>query len=81
VVVTEVDAQVAGDTWAPPLGEEWGCARRFPAEGWLPSSAGLPFAVSLWTRRPAAPSGAVVTVLDDVLAAGSPAGSPVGPGR
>jgi dihydrofolate reductase len=81
VVVTEVDAQVAGDTWAPPLGEEWGRARRFPAEGWLPSSAGPPFAVSLWTRPPAAPSGAVLTVLADVLPDRSPAGSPAGPGR
>ena len=81
VVVTEVDAQVAGDTWAPPLGGEWERARRSPAEGWLPSAAGPAFAVSLWTRGPAAPSSAVVAVLDDVLPDGSPAGSPVGRGR
>jgi dihydrofolate reductase len=87
LVVTEVDAQLPGDTWAPPLGDEWGRARRFPAQGELRSSAGLRFAVSLWTRG-TAPSGAVLAVLDDVLggpapggADRSPGGRPVGSGR
>jgi dihydrofolate reductase len=88
VVVTEVDAQLPGDTWAPPLGAGWGRARRLPAGGWLPSRDGLRFAVSLWTRGPVAPSSTVLTVLDDVLAGlvpggpdGSPAGRPADPGR
>ncbi|GAB3362979.1 dihydrofolate reductase [Modestobacter lapidis] len=67
VVVTEVDVQLPGDSWAPQLGAEWGRARRFPAEGWLPSSADLGFAVSLWTRGGAAPSTGPATVLADVL--------------
>ena len=88
VVVTEVDAQLPGDTWAPSLGGAWECPRRIPARGWLPSAAGLRFAVSVWTQGSAAPSGAVLTVLDGLLpgpvpvgADGSPAGRPTGPGR
>ncbi len=67
VVVTEVRAHLPGDTWAPRLDAGWHRARRFPAEGWLPSaSAGLEFAVSVWTRTAATPS-ATEPVLADVL--------------
>jgi len=81
VVVTEVDAQLPGDTWAPRLGAEWVRARRLPAEGWLPSAADLPFAVSLWTRAAGFPSDDVLAVLAGAL---SPAAAgqrgPDGPG-
>jgi dihydrofolate reductase len=71
VVVTEVDAQLPGDTWAPQLGAGWARARRLPEEGWSPSAAGLRFAVSLWTREPAAPSAGTATVLAEVLSGAS----------
>ncbi|PZA23290.1 dihydrofolate reductase, partial [Modestobacter versicolor] len=41
VVVTEVDADVAGDTWAPPLDAGWLPGARVPAAGWAESSGGL----------------------------------------
>jgi dihydrofolate reductase len=51
LVVTEVDTLVAGDTWAPPLGDDWVRASRTPAEGWTVSpSAGLGYAVSEYVR-------------------------------
>jgi dihydrofolate reductase len=55
VVVTEVDARPAGDTWAPRLDGEWAPARRFPAGGWAASSGGLRFRVTLWRRATGAP--------------------------
>jgi len=56
VVVTEVDAQLPGDTWAPPLGADWALGVRVPATGWSESSGGLRFRVSQWRRGPAADS-------------------------
>jgi dihydrofolate reductase len=50
LVVTEVDADVAGDTWAPELDDGWARTARTPAEGWSVSSAGLRFAVSEYRR-------------------------------
>lgn len=67
VVITEVDAQVPGDTWAPELNSTWARIERFPTEGWLGSSAGLRFATSVWTRG-ASPS-AAGTVVADALSA------------
>jgi dihydrofolate reductase len=52
LVVTDVDTLVAGDTWAPEL-EGWRLEERRPAEGWTPSSSGLPFAVSYYVRSDA----------------------------
>ncbi|MDK3257827.1 dihydrofolate reductase [Blastococcus capsensis] len=50
VVVTDVDADLAGDTWAPDL-VGWTRSSRTPAEGWsVSASAGLPFAVSEYAR-------------------------------
>ena len=46
VVVTEVDARVDGDTWAPELGAEWRRVSRQPADGWSMSTTGLRYAVS-----------------------------------
>jgi dihydrofolate reductase len=50
LVVTEVDAVVAGDTWAPGVDRTWVRVSRTPAEGWAESSAGLRYAVSEYTR-------------------------------
>jgi dihydrofolate reductase len=58
VVVTEVDGRFPGDTWAPRLDGDWERRMRVPAEGWLPSSSGLRFAVSWWRREAGARSAA-----------------------
>jgi dihydrofolate reductase len=50
LVVTDVDALVAGDTWAPVIDEGWQLETRTPAEGWTTSSSGLRFAVSQHVR-------------------------------
>jgi dihydrofolate reductase len=51
LVVTEVDARVDGDTWAPPLGDGWQLESRIPEDGWSTSpSAGLRYAVSEYVR-------------------------------
>jgi dihydrofolate reductase len=51
VVVTEVDLDVVGDTWAPVLDEGWRLEARTPARGWTTSSSRLRFAVSHYARR------------------------------
>jgi dihydrofolate reductase len=51
LVVTDVDVAVAGDTWAPPIGDEWRLDTRTPADGWATSSSGLRYAVSEYGRR------------------------------
>ena len=51
LVVTEVDADVAGDTWAPALDGGWVRTARTPVDGWSVSSAGLRFAVSEYRRN------------------------------
>ena len=51
LVVTDIDLQVSGDTWAPALDDGWVRASRTPAEGWSESaSAGLRYAVSEYVR-------------------------------
>jgi dihydrofolate reductase len=62
VVITEVDAQLPGDTWAPPLGPDWALDARAPRAGWSESAGGLRFRVSHW-RRGVTASGAVSRVL------------------
>ncbi len=54
LVVTDVDVDVEGDTWAPAVGPEWCRASRAPEEGWAASSSGLRYAVSTYVRRSAA---------------------------
>ena len=56
LVVTDVDALVAGDTWAPALDGDWRLDARTPAEGWTTSSSGLRFAVSQHVRSDGAPA-------------------------
>nr|WP_211660497.1 dihydrofolate reductase [Modestobacter muralis] len=64
VVTTEIDAPFPGDTFAPELGPSWTQAARVPGPGWLRSSSGLRFAVSVWT-----PDGGVATAAPTVAAA------------
>jgi dihydrofolate reductase len=54
LVVTDVDLDVPGDTWAPPIGPEWTPEARDPAEGWHPSSSGPRYAVTTYARTSAA---------------------------
>ncbi|WP_138760683.1 dihydrofolate reductase [Modestobacter altitudinis] len=81
VVVTEVDAALPGDTWAPPLGPEWLPGARVPAVGWAGSAAGLRFRVTHQHRG--TPSAPVAGVLADHLATWTGAGRSggVGAGR
>ena len=50
LVVTEVDLQVDGDTWAPAIGAEWTRTYRTPDDGWAVSATGLAYAVSEYAR-------------------------------
>ena len=64
--MTEVDARLPGDTWAPALGPGWVLGARVPATGWSDSTAGLRFRVSQW-RRGTTGSDAVRRVLAEQL--------------
>ena len=57
LVVTEVDVLVDGDTWAPPVGDDWQPRSRTPAEGWTTSSSGLRYAVTEYGRGSVGPAG------------------------
>ncbi len=51
LVVTDVDVQVDGDTWAPVLDDAWTRTARTPEQGWAESaSAGLRYAVTEYER-------------------------------
>src|SRR4051794_5239566 len=50
LVVTEVDLDVDGDTWAPAIGAEWTRTGRTPDDGWATSATGLGYAVSEYAR-------------------------------
>ncbi len=50
-VVTDIDLEVTGDTFAPALGAEWAEQAREPAEGWLTSRTGLAYRVRTLCRR------------------------------
>ena len=64
VVVTEVDAELPGDTWAPALDGDWLLGARVPGTGWAESATGLRFRVSQW-RRTHTDDGPVPAVLAD----------------
>ncbi|MHA7208860.1 dihydrofolate reductase [Arthrobacter sp. MDT1-65] len=49
-LVTVVESTAEGDTVAPPLGTEWALAALTPKSGWLESSDGARYRISLWTR-------------------------------
>jgi dihydrofolate reductase len=53
LVVTDVDLDVDGDTWAPPIGPDWTPERRDPAAGWHASSSGPRYAVTTYARESA----------------------------
>ncbi|WP_324273837.1 dihydrofolate reductase [Blastococcus brunescens] len=58
LVVTDVDVDVEGDTWAPAIGPAWRRVGRTPHEGWDCSpSSGLRYAVSEYTRDPVGTAG------------------------
>ena len=58
LVVTDVDVDVEGDTWAPEIGPGWHLVRRTPDEGWdFSSSSGLRYAVSEYAREPVGTAG------------------------
>ena len=51
LVVTDVDVEVDGDTWAPVLDGAWTRTARTPESGWSESaSGGLRYAVSEYER-------------------------------
>jgi dihydrofolate reductase len=54
IVVTEVDADYDGDTFAPSLDDKWRVASREPFDGWSTSSTGLRYRVTTYVRNPAA---------------------------
>ena len=83
VVVTEVDVDLPGDTWAPRLEPDWVPGARVPATGWAESSGGLRFRVSQW-RRGTVEAGAVPSILAaeaEKWAAAGRSDSGVGAGR
>ena len=54
LVVTDVDVEVDGDTWAPSLDDAWTCTARTPDTGWSESATGgLRYAVSEYQRADA----------------------------
>jgi dihydrofolate reductase len=57
LVVTDVDLDVPGDTWAPAVGAEWRRTARTPDDGWSTSSTGLRYAVSEYAREPVGTAG------------------------
>ncbi|MFC3300159.1 dihydrofolate reductase [Arthrobacter agilis] len=50
-LVTVVESAVEGDTLAPALGAEWSLAALTPESGWLESSKGPRYRISLWTKQ------------------------------
>jgi len=80
VVVTEVDVQLPGDTWAPALDGDWVLGARVPGTGWAESAAGLRFRVSQWCRAGAA-EGPVPAVLAQQQRTWAGADGGVGAGR
>ncbi|MHA7188849.1 dihydrofolate reductase [Arthrobacter sp. MDT2-16] len=56
-LVTVVESTVDGDTVAPALGTDWALAALSPESGWLESSKGPRYRISLWTRTPEEPAG------------------------
>jgi dihydrofolate reductase len=57
LVVTDVDVEVDGDTWAPAVDEGWRLTFRTPVRGWAGSSSGLRYAVAEYAREPDASAG------------------------
>ncbi|WP_269180618.1 MULTISPECIES: dihydrofolate reductase [unclassified Modestobacter] len=82
LVVTEVDVQLPGDTWAPRPGPDWAPGTRVPDRGWSESTTGLRFRVTQWGRGTAAadPVARVLAEHEQAWAAAGRSGG-VGAGR
>jgi dihydrofolate reductase len=52
-VVTFIDSETDGDTYAPELGYEWKLAASEPATGWLTSASGTRYRFTMWRRTEA----------------------------
>ena len=48
---TVVEDAAEGDTLAPALGPDWSLTALTPETGWLESSRGPRYRISLWTRQ------------------------------
>ncbi|MFH5878410.1 dihydrofolate reductase [Arthrobacter sp. NA-172] len=49
-VVTVIDSDTDGDTFAPEFGEAWNLEATQPAEGWLTSRNGTNYRIATWRR-------------------------------
>ncbi|MCQ1985593.1 dihydrofolate reductase [Arthrobacter sp. zg-Y844] len=49
-VVTVIDVETEGDTFAPALGQDWTFSGVSPAADWYTSSNGTRYRIALWTR-------------------------------
>ncbi|HEY8701266.1 MAG TPA: dihydrofolate reductase [Arthrobacter sp.] len=49
-VVTTIDVEAAGDTFAPELGETWVAAASVPPDGWLTAANGTRYRFTKWVR-------------------------------
>ncbi|MGO4247326.1 dihydrofolate reductase [Micrococcaceae bacterium Sec5.1] len=49
-VVTIIDADLDGDTFAPELGDDWTFDTAAPAEGWLTAKNGTQYRFTTWRR-------------------------------
>ncbi|MHA7239959.1 dihydrofolate reductase [Arthrobacter sp. TMS1-12-1] len=50
-LVTVVESAAEGDTLAPILGTDWSLAALTPEAGWLESTNGTRYRISLWTKQ------------------------------
>ena len=50
--VTEIDAEIEGDTHAPPISAAWTNVTADPPSGWLRSSTALPYRFTRYERTP-----------------------------
>ncbi|MCC9173383.1 dihydrofolate reductase [Arthrobacter sp. zg-Y179] len=50
-VVTVIDMETEGDTFAPALGQDWTFSAVSPASDWYMSSNGTRYRIALWTRN------------------------------
>ena len=49
-VITVIDSDTDGDTFAPEFGEAWNLEATEPAEGWLTSKNGTNYRIATWRR-------------------------------
>lgn len=50
IELTEINAEIAGDSFAPEIPEDWEQSQREPTSGWFSSSAGLDYRFLSFTR-------------------------------